>query len=72
MLDAAVLGEVENCILAECGSVEVAGVNQQFVFFGAGLDDDLAIRVDDESAADQRVAILDTALATHTTQVEFW
>ena len=62
MLDAAVAGEVEDRFLAEDGGVEIAGVNQQFVLFGAGLDDDLAIGIDDQAAADQGVSILNTCL----------
>ena len=72
MLDAAMAGEIEDRLLAEDGGVEIAGVNQQFVFFGFRLDDDLAIRIDDQAAADQRVPSSTPALATHTTQVEFW
>ena len=72
MLDAAMLGEVEDRVLAERRGVEVAGVNQQFVAFRPGLDDDLAIRIDDQAAAEQGMAILDTGLGDATTQVEFW
>jgi len=62
MLDAAVEREIEDRILAEDGGVEIAGVNQQLVLFGFGFDNDLAIRIDDQAAADQGMAILDAGL----------
>ncbi len=37
-------------------------MNQQFVLFGPGLDNDLAVRFDNQAAADQGVAILDAGL----------
>ena len=72
MLNAAVTREIEDRLLAEDGGVEIAGVNHQFIFLGLGLGDDLAVRIDDQAAAEQRVAILDAGLGDATTQVEFW
>ena len=72
MLDAAVERKIEDRVLAEDGGVEIAGVNQEFVVLGLRLHDDLAIRIDDQAAADQGVAILDAGLRHTTTQVEFW
>ena len=62
MLDAAVLGEIEDRVLAEPGGVEIAGMNQQFVRLGSGLDDDLAVGIDDQAATEQGVAVLDAGL----------
>src|SRR6185295_9829742 len=62
MLNAAMKGEIEDRVLAEDGGVEIAGVNEEFILFGPGLDNDLAVRIDDQAAADQGVAILDTGL----------
>ena len=62
MLDAAMFRKVEDRILAEGGDVEVAGVKQQFVVFRAGLDDNLAVRIDDQAAADQGMGVLDAGL----------
>ncbi len=58
MLDAAMPSEVEDGLLAEHGSVEIAGMHQQFILLGLGLGDNLAIGIDDEAAADQRMAVL--------------
>ena len=58
MLDAPVAGKVENCLLAEHGIVEIAGVGQQLVVFSAGLGDDLAIGIDDQAAGNHVMPIL--------------
>ena len=62
MFNAAVRREVENRLLTEVGDVEVAGMNQQFILFGPGFDDDLAVRIDDQAAANQGMTILDSGL----------
>ena len=54
--------EVEDRLLAEAGGVEIAGVHEQLVLLGAGLGDDLAVGVDDDAAAEQRVPVLDAGL----------
>ena len=54
--------EIEDRLLAEDGGVEIAGVNQQLVLLGLGLGDDLAVGIDDQAAADQRMAVLDAGL----------
>src|SRR5258708_19971513 len=66
MLDAAVAREVEDRGLAEHGRVEIAGVNEKLVVLGLGFRDDLAVRVDDQTAAEQWEAILDAGFrASH-------
>ena len=72
MFDAAVAGEIEGRLPRGLGSVEIAGVNQQFVPFGLGLGDDLAAGIDDQAAADQRKAVLDAGLGDGYNLVEFW
>lgn len=72
MLDAAVLGEIEDRVLAEPGGVEIAGMNQQFVRLGPGLDDDLAVGIDDQLPPNKGWPSSTPAFATPTTQVEFW
>ena len=62
MLDAAMPGEIEDRGLAENGGIEIASVDQNLVVFGLGLGDDLAIGIDDQAAAKQRVPILDAGL----------
>jgi hypothetical protein len=43
MLDAPVAGQIEDRLLAEHGSVEIAGMDQKLVVFGAGLADNLTM-----------------------------
>ena len=62
MLDAAMPRKVEDGLLAENRRVEIAGVNQQFVVFGLGFRDNLAVGIDDQAAADQRKSVLDAGL----------
>src|ERR1700753_511089 len=57
VLDAPMATEVEDRLLAETGSVEIAGVHQEFVCFGSGLDDDFSARINDKAATDQGEAI---------------
>lgn len=64
-------GKVEDRLLAEPGCVEIAGIREDLVVLTFGLGDDLAIRIDDDAAADQRMAILDAGLGNATAQVEF-
>src|SRR5271169_4753861 len=61
MFDTAMAGEVEDGLFAESGGIEIARMYQQFIIFGFGFRDDLAIGIDNETAADQRKTILDAS-----------
>ena len=54
--------EIEERGSAEGGGIEVASVDQNLVVVSLGLGHDLAIGIDDQAAAKQRVAIFDAGL----------
>src|SRR6202035_4678705 len=62
VLDAAVAREIEDRLLAEPGRVEVAIGDDQLVVLGRRRGDDLAVRIDDDAAADHVMAVLGAAL----------
>ena len=62
MLDAPMLREVEDRLLAEARGVEVTSVQDELVALALRLDDDLAIGVHDERTAEQVMPILLTGL----------
>ena len=62
MLDAPVAFEIEDRILAEDGGIEIAVRNDELVALGCCLADDLAVGIDDETAADQRMTVLVASL----------
>src|SRR3954467_2720034 len=62
VLDAAVALEVEDRVLVEFGVVEIDLRDDQLVIVCLRARDNLAIWIDDAAAAEQRVAVLHTAL----------
>ena len=71
VLDASVTAEIEDCLLAEHAFVEIALVHEKLVTFGIRFANYLAIGIDYGGATNERVSILDAALATATTHVLF-